>query len=97
MGGFMTYQRMRNRNNISLRIPTWFYPRPDIDQPHPINWGALVGDLNRMEADYLDPERFADDPRVLQLNSPLHQVAAATGVDVETVRKILRYVFLEQQ
>ena len=80
---------MRNRNGLMHR-------KPD-DDPDPY-WRALpahvhdpsawtlIGDLNRMERDYLMTE-----DRSLTV-----QCAEATGVDPETIQKVLRYVFLEQ-
>lgn len=86
MGGLMSYQRMRNRNGLMYRKPDGDpdpYWRGDV-RPPGAN-GMLVGDLNRMERDYL-----AEDGGLSG------QVAEVTGADLETVRKVLRYVFLEQ-
>lgn len=100
MGGWMTFQRMRSRNNLMHRKPG--------DDPDPYWRGVeprtlqsekrlLVGDLNRMERDYLNPA-YPEPPWATREpgSDPLSQVAAATGVDIEDVRRVLRYVFLEQ-
>jgi hypothetical protein len=80
------------------------YRKPD-DDPDPYfrdgtmtNNSLLIGDLNRMERDYLNPV-YPEPPRAIRENGsdPSSQVAAATGVDVEIVRKVLRYMFLEQR
>jgi hypothetical protein len=95
MGGWMTYQRMRTRNNLMFR-------KPD-DDPDPYfrddimnNNSLLIGDLNRMERDYLNPV-YPEPPWAGRAgrSDPSTQVADATGVDVETVRKVLRCVFLD--
>lgn len=94
----MDYDRMRTRNGLMFR-------KPDED-PDPywrnglppgafdaVNWFCLVGDMNRMERDYLNP----DYPRHRAANSdPASVTAAATGVPVEMVRKVLAHVFLGQ-
>lgn len=99
MGGWMTYQRMRSRNNLMFRKP---HDDPDPyfrnDPTFPsVNVAALIGDLNRMERDYLKPI-YPEPPWAGRAgrSDPTAQVADATGVDDETVRKVLRYVFLEQ-
>jgi hypothetical protein len=55
----------------------------------------LIGDLNRMERDYLNPV-YPEPPWAGRAgrSDPTAEVADATGVDDETVRKVLRYVFL---
>jgi hypothetical protein len=52
--------------------------------------GALIGDLNRMERGYLgcSPELAGE--------SLSDEVARRTGIDVETVMRVLRCVFFEQ-
>lgn len=78
-------------------------PDPHIN-PYPehrdraLNWGLVCGDLNRMETDYLDPV-YPEPPCATRPegSDPATQVATATGVDIETVRAVLRYVFLEQR
>lgn len=99
----MTYQRMRGRNGGVFRREGDPMPYPSAEEVEErgqlrLNWYSLVGDLNRMERGYTDPE--VDDGRNVGAriwHSPLHEAATATGVDVETVRKVLRYVFLEQR
>jgi hypothetical protein len=101
MGGWMSYQRMRTRNALMYRKPA-DDPDPYWRQgnlpshPNAANWG-LVGDLNRMERDYLNPV-YPEPPWATREpgSDPLAEVATATGVDVETVRRVLRYVFMEQ-
>lgn len=91
MGGQMTYQRMRNRNGLMFRKPDddpdpyWRSDAPGAPQATTASW-VLIGDLNRMERDYL-----ATEERSLAV-----QCSEATGIDQETVQKVLRYVFLEQ-
>lgn len=87
MGGLMSYQRMRGRNRLAFR-------KPDSD-PDPYWRGAddlpeyvdrmLVGDLNRMERDYLRPD-----------SGLVAECVEATRADADTVRRVLRWVFLEQ-
>lgn len=100
MGGWMTYQRLRTRNGLNFRKPDHDpdpYWRGGI-RGHDVNWEGLCGDLNRMERDYLDPDYprlpFATRP---DESSPAEECATATGIPVDTVRRILRYVFLEQR
>lgn len=95
MGGWMTYQRMRQRNNLMFRKPAddpdpYFRNDPRISP----EVGALIGDLNRMERDYLTPA-YPERPWAGRAarSDPTAQVADATGVDEETVRKVLRHVF----
>ena len=92
MGGWMTYGRMRNRNDLLPRDHENPYVKPN----RPI--GTVIGDLNRMERDYLDPV-YPEAPYALRGDhtDPTAECAAATGVDEETVRKVLRYVFLESR
>lgn len=93
MGGMMTYQRMRNRNGTMFRKPDddpdpyWRSDAPGAPQATAASW-MLIGDMNRMERDYL-AEGDPDDGLA-------GQAARATGVAAEDVRKVLRYVFLEQ-
>lgn len=88
MGGPMSYQRMRERNNLMHRKPA-DDPDPYFRVPEHMRGreGAaiLIGDLNRMERDYLSP----DGDLVLA-------AAEATGVDANTVTRVMRYVFFEQ-
>lgn len=105
MGGWMTYRRIRERDGVNARKPdddpdpyyrrTEDIPRGQYVRPDKL---MLNGDLNRMERGYIAPE--VDDGRNVGAsldNSPLHDAAEKTGVDIETVRKVLRYVFLEQR
>lgn len=97
MGGWMPYSRVRERNNLSERFEG-FYPVHNRAKLEPrLYWHLLSGDLNRMEADYLDPQ-YPQPPYATRSegSDPSTQVAAATGVDVKTVRKVLRFVFLEE-
>lgn len=98
MGGWMPYQRMRNRNQLMFRTK-WLYPTHQEAKDHfqDGRWSGLVGDLNRMEEDYLDPQ-YPEPPLASRApgSDPSTECAQATGIDVETVRKVLRYVFLEQ-
>jgi hypothetical protein len=97
MGGWMTYQRMRDRNRIAFRKPD------DDPDPYPraqdlgLN-ARLIGDLNRMERNYLDP-KYPEPPfaRYAPGSDPATEAATALGIPVETVRAVLRYVFLEQR
>jgi hypothetical protein len=88
MGGWMTYQRVRLRNNAIDRTTSYVGDYKSV---------LINGDLNRMEKDYLDPE-YPQPPFAIRPegSSPAEMCAAATGVDIDTVRKVLRYVFLEQ-
>lgn len=99
----MTYQRVRERNGL--------LPRKPLDDPDPYwreipdtgaatrqpNWSMLVGDLDRMERDYLTPEYpqrpFAERP---DGSDPAAECARAVGVDVEIVRRVLAHVFREE-
>lgn len=87
MGGWMTYGRFRSRNIL-----------PRNEEPYPAGGSRCAGDLDRMERDYLNPV-YPEPPWALRESGsdPSAQVAAATGVDVETVRRVLRYVFLQQK
>src|SRR5947209_3654850 len=123
IGGWMSYQRMRNRNNLMYRkpdddrdpywrignVPPWEGEVVGIDRLpegkrpslHAVeNHGLLIGDLNRMERDYLGGPNAGAGIGSRDVNatgeSLSHEVAAATGVDIETVKRVLRYVFLEQ-
>lgn len=84
----MTYQRVRNRNSAADRTTSYVGDYPAV---------LLNGDLNRMEKDYLDPE-YPQPPYAVRPegSSPAEQCAAATGVDIDVVRQVLQYVFLEQ-
>lgn len=102
MGGWMTYQRVRARNGL--------IPRKPLDNPDPYwrtlpegtagwqgSWSLLVGDLDRMERDYLIPEYpqrpFAERP---EGSDPATECARAVGVDVAIVQQVLEYVFRQQ-
>lgn len=100
MGGWMTYQRVRERNGLLPRKPLddpdpYWREFPDASaatrQPH---WPMLVGDLDRMERDYLTPE-YPQRPFPARPDGsdPASECARATGVDVATVRAVLAYVF----
>lgn len=103
MGGWMTYQRMRHRNGLLRKPPGDEDPywRPDSigtrDGPLDADRARIAGELNRMERDYLNPV-YPEPPWATREpgSDPLAEVATATGVDVETVRRVLRYVFMEQ-
>jgi hypothetical protein len=84
MGGWMTYQRVRDRNGLredSVLVNV-----------------RLVADLDRMERDYLAPV-YPRPPfaRREDGSDPVTEVSDATGVDTLTVRKVLRYIFKEQR
>jgi hypothetical protein len=93
MGGLMTYQRMRLRNGLMQRKPDddpdpyWRGGLPSGAPENNSTW-TLVGDMNRMERDYLT----TGDPD----DGLAGRVADVTGVPADDVRKVLRYVFLEQ-
>lgn len=75
-------------------------PQRQADLRHSIeerNLSMLIGDMNRMERDYLAP-RYPVPPWAGREpgSDPLSQVVAATGVDAESVKRVLRYVFMEQ-
>jgi hypothetical protein len=105
MGGWMTYQRMRARNGLMFRKPDddpdpyWReYVGPEGPSRRTLDERSiLLGDMNRMERDYLNP-RYPEPPWAGREpgSDPLSQVVAATGVDVESVKRVLRYVFMEQ-
>lgn len=98
----MTYQRMRNRNGLLHRKPDddpdpYWRSNDALEARireggglHPANMSAsmLIGDLNRMERDYLATDGY--------LSTLADAVTAATDVSQDDVRKVLRYVFLEQ-
>jgi hypothetical protein len=97
MGGWMTYQRMRGRNNLMYRKPDddpdpyWRGDAADAPPLGPdgyLRHGSLIGDMNRMERDYLNN----DDP----FGGLSGAVARATGVRDDHVLRVLRYIFLEQ-
>jgi hypothetical protein len=94
----MSYRRALARNGL-----TW---QPDPGQVHPYlpegfaaptSLWLLVGDLRRMERDYLDPE-YPVAPWAIRPggSDPTAQLARMTGVDEDSVRKVLRALFLEQ-
>ncbi len=88
MGGVMDYRRFRQRNGLAARPAT---PAQPYDFPINEAWAgsfySLNGDLNRMEADYLG-ESGHDQADLL-----IDELSAATGVDPETARVVLRHVF----
>lgn len=105
MGGWMTYQRARAR--AQFRRKPLDDPDPyfrDADNPRRCPHCSMEhvpsmseGDFNRMERDYLDPIYPEPPWASRELGSdPLSQVALATGVNTDDVRRVLRYVFLEQ-
>lgn len=97
MGGWMDYQRMRTRNGLMFRKPDDdpdpYWRVPNLPMPEHVS-PMLVGDLNRMERDYLNPV-YPEPPWATREpdSDPSAQVAAATGIDIETVRAVLRAVF----
>lgn len=99
MGGWMTYQRMRSRNGLHWRPEGDAGPYPPgdvVDLSRAPSWYCTVGDLNRMENGYLHPELPGVGVGARLESSPLHEAAEATGVDVETVRRVLAFVFRQQ-
>lgn len=96
MGNWMTYQRVRNRNALLPRRSQreGFYPRAGDCRDGAV---TIVGDLNRMEQDYLAPE-YPEPPYALRVkgSDPATECSVAIGVPVDVVRAVLRYVFLEQ-
>jgi hypothetical protein len=92
MGGWMDYQRMRER--AGLRRKPNNDPDPYFREATMNNVTLHEGDLNRMERDYLNPQ-YPEPPWATREagSDPSSQVAEMTGVDVETVRKVLRAVF----
>lgn len=97
MGGWMDYERMRRRNNIQVRGEGFYVPITTNVNVHMLN-----GDMNRMEADYLHPESSWLWRQRLDAIAAGHDVpdwspaavcARETGVDVDTVRKVLGHVF----
>jgi hypothetical protein len=102
MGGWMTYQRVRARNDLLPRKPhtdpdPYWRQLPDGAAGRQVSWSLLVGDLDRMERDYLTPEYpqrpFAERP---DGSDPAAECALAVGVDVEIVRRVLEHVFHRQ-
>jgi hypothetical protein len=92
MGGWMPYDRVRDRNGLSWRPTDEGQPYPGPLSPQ-IREGlhGLVGDLNRMERDYLaPPDAIARTSGDLD---PSTACSRATGVPVETVRVVLAHVF----
>lgn len=86
MGNWMTYRRMKARNNLDGTAP-------HLNNTLPVR----VLDVVRMESDYLDPH-YPEPPLASRApgSDPSAQCAAATGVPIETVRRVLTYVFREQ-
>ena len=111
MGGYMYYSRMRERNGIAQRpeglLDSTHTERVDpyaIDAPIPLRTvgSVLIGDINRMERDYLGlndwvnrhPEthqRYLDAPP-----DPGEEIAQLTGVPLEDVRAVLYCLFTGQ-
>lgn len=91
MGGWMDYQRVRTRNGLMHRDVGAYGPIPE---HAPTSRTMLNGDLNRMEQDYLDPQ-YPEPPWATReaASSPAEECAAATGVDVDVVRRVLSFVF----
>lgn len=96
MGGWMDYQRVRDRNHLTWRPdfnedPYW---RGELPSPAPtVNRGLLLGDLNRMERSYLAPEVPGSGVGERFETNPAAVCARDTGVDLETVQTVLRHVF----
>lgn len=96
----MTYGRMRHRSHLEWRPEPGseaVYPPPGVGGPL-AGTDGLIGDLNRMERDYLNPA-YPEPPWATRPegSDPSAECAAATGVDVETVRAVLAYVFRESR
>jgi len=95
----MTYSRMRDRNGLTHRPP--FDEDPYLrSEEQRTRLGVysnvslpLLGDLNRMERGYLAPEVPGAGVGERFETNPAAEVAAATGLDVETVQTVLRHVF----
>ncbi len=102
VGGWMTYQRVRARNGLLPRKPDTdpdpYWRTVPADAPASPSWPALVGDLDRMERDYLAPDYpalpFAGRG---EGSDPASECARAVGVDVAVVRRVLAFVFRQQQ
>lgn len=88
MGGWMTYGRMKHRNGLYEHQMLTREPRQ----------GRILADLERMERDYLEP-KYPEPPfaRRPKGSDPAAEVVAATGVDLEDVQAVLRYVFRESR
>jgi hypothetical protein len=101
MGGWMTYGRLRSRNNLQRKPdddpdPYWRdQSKHSYASGNPVR-ALLAGELNRMERDYLDPQ-YPEPPFAARSpgSDPLTECATATGVDREVVRRVLRHVFRE--
>lgn len=92
MGGTMPYARVRGRNGMLWR-PTEHpdpYPHNGTEWKPQIGFNTLLGDFNRFERDVLGIGWGAGTPAADDL---AQEYAEAAGVDVETVRKVLRAVF----
>lgn len=100
MGSWMSYSRFRARNGLRWRpADDAASPYPPAAEPwRPVGWVGLVGDLNRMERDYLSPA-YPEPPLAQRVpgSDPASECAAAIGVDVAIVRRVLAYVFLGQR
>jgi hypothetical protein len=84
----MTFQRMIARNGL--------YEHEILERDA---WQVrITRDMDRMMRDYLEPI-YPGPPWATRPpgSDPSAQVAAATGVDVETVRKVLECVFREPE
>ena len=86
MGGNMDYARFRNRNGLGYRKPiSDTQPYPDTrEMPNRLYW--LIGDLNRMEKNILGLDGMA-------FNTELEYCVKATGVDADTILKVMRWFF----
>lgn len=105
MGGYMYYFRMRERNSIAMR-PEGLLDNPERVDPYNIEVPelhgippTLIGDINRMERDYLGLNDWVNrDPETKKryLNSPPdpgEEIAQMTGVALEDVRAVLYCLF----
>lgn len=94
MGGNMDYARFRNRNSLGYRKPiSDIQPYPDTrEMPDYLSdeqkgkLYMLIGDLNRMEKNILGLDGMAT-------NTELEYCVKATGVDANTVLKVMRWFF----
>jgi len=95
MGGWMDYERVRERSGLTRKPlddpdPYW----REVPSAETVSWSMLCGDLNRMERDYLDPA-YPQPPFAIRPegSDPGAECAAATGVPIDTVRAVLAFVF----
>lgn len=86
---------MRARANFRRKPPD--DPDPYWRDVQTSNLSMTEGDLNRMERDYLHPV-YPEPPWASRepKSDPTARAAAALDIDETTVRRVLRYVFLEQ-